>query len=132
MRAPGLAAVLVACTSSAGTDGGVDAPPLCSLIGKYQGPDVGGGLHNAVEFRSDGFYVRTQFAGGTATGTYVVFAQLVTLTDQLGEPPSLTCPKPATYSFAFSTDCNKISFMTTGDDCLARNVVLAGQTLTRI
>jgi hypothetical protein len=128
-----LAALLAACSDSAPAvpDAGPDAPPPCSLIGKYQGYDVGGGQHNAVEFRSDGFYVRTQYAGGTATGPYSVSGQSVTLTDQIGEPPSLTCPKPATYTFAFSSDCNMITFMTASDDCLARNVVLAGQTLTR-
>ena len=128
-----LATFLLACgSSSAGPpDAGTDAPPPCSLIGKYDGRDLGGGQHNAVEFRSDGFYVRTQYAGGTATGTYAVNGQSVTLTDQLGEPPSLTCPKPATYTFVFSTDCKMITFMTTSDDCLARNVVLAGETLTR-
>ncbi len=128
-----LLALLAACGSSspATPDAGADAPPVCSLLGKYDGRDLGGGQHNAVEFRSDGFYVRTQYAGGTATGPYTQNGQSVTLTDQLGEPPSLTCPKSATYTFMFSTDCNAITFMTTSDDCLARTVVLAGETLTR-
>jgi len=126
------ATFLFACGSSAAApDAGADAPPPCSLLGKYDGRDLGGGQHNAVEFRDNGFYVRTQYAGGTATGPYSVNGQSVTLTDQLGEPPSLTCPKPATYTYVFSTDCKMITFMTTSDDCLARTVVLAGETLTR-
>lgn len=131
MRAA-IATLLFACSSSPATpDAGADAPPACSLLGKYDGRDLGGGQHNAVEFRSDGFYVRSQYAGGTATGPYTQNGQSVTLTDQLGDPPSLTCPKPATYTFVFQADCNTITFMTAGDDCLARNVVLAGETLTR-
>ena len=128
-----LVVLLFACgeSSSAVPDAAVDAPPSCSLLGKYDGRDLGGGQHNAVEFRSDGFYVRTQYAGGTATGPYALNGQSVTLTDQLGEPPSLTCPKPATYTFVFATDCNTITFMTASDDCLARTVVLDGETLTR-
>lgn len=132
MRAA-VATLLFACSSSpaATPDAGADAPPICSLLGKYDGRDLGGGQHNAVEFRSDGFYVRSQYAGGTATGPYTQNGQSVTLTDQLGEPPSLTCPKPATYTFVFQADCNTITFMTTSDDCLARTVVLSGETLTR-
>jgi len=109
-----------------------DAPLACSLLGSFESGDLGGGRHNVVEFRTDGFYVRMHYAGGTETGAFSADGQSVTLTDQLGDPASLTCPNPGAYSFQFPTGCGKIFFMATTDDCLARKSVLDKQTLTRI
>ena len=138
----GIGIVIGACSdsgdASVGADAPIDAAPSCSLVGVFKSVDLdmdaGGAQVDVLKVNDNGFFEIDYYAGGMVSGPYTVSGSMVTLTDQLGMPPSLSCTAADTWSFTFTAACSTVAFEPVGDVCFAHKAVLkpsSGWTLTR-